>query len=785
MVYLDNASTTYPKPECVYAETMKQLATRTWARGLVASYAYDASGKLLSLDYSDTTPDIAYTYDRLGRQLSAIAAGVSTNYYAYSRYGQLTNETVQGLVTASLARATDSLGRATGFSVAGVGGPSSPYAVTYGYDTYGRFSSVSSSVDSVSSVVNYSYLSGSDLVSGMTASSGHSWSRSYEPARSLITAVENRFGNTVISRFDYVNDGIGRRVSRVDSGQAFQNPAFDVYSYNTRSEVSGAQRYHGTNPADTSRPFGGRGFGYDYDPIGNRLSASETVGGETLTKGYTANALNQYTSIANPDAVALRGVATNTATVTVNGNAATRDSVVSTWTPWHHALPTDNANGGVFTFAEIMAAINPPGTNTPDLVSTASGHVYAPPQAEVLTYDDDGNLVSDGRWQYTWNGENRLIKAEELLVPPMREPYVVEYAYDHRGRMIWKTVASPNTPPVKAIIYLWDDYNIITEAIAQDNATTTTYNIWGLDLDGTLQGAGGVGGLLAVVKDSATYIPDWDANGNIIEYSADDGTIVAHREYDPFGGTVVATGDVGAFTHWFSTKPWCSVTGLSEYQYRKYSPALGRWVSRDPMGENGCLGQYCLNNNNSLTTIDTLGLLPSVNAPVGTVAVTCWNKIDKTTLFLNTIGWSVCFVWFPPADWKEDCPPCTKAGWIQDWSRTVIRQPGIFYSDTGWVTDWNEYSQNYLNSGFPWVNGQYSRGTEMDKAILSDEPFFETAALWTVSYYESRHRASLKCFEGDDAGKLYFTIIWGFTWDPPRFSGIGPYLVTPEVAGIK
>ena len=82
----------------------------------------------------------------------------------------------------------------------------------------------------------------------------------------------------------------------------------------------GAQRYHGSDISDTSRVYGGRGFGYNYDPIGNRTSASETIGGESLVKSYTANELNQYTAIANPDAVGLRGDATNTATVTVNGN---------------------------------------------------------------------------------------------------------------------------------------------------------------------------------------------------------------------------------------------------------------------------------------------------------------------------------------------------------------------------------------------------------------------------------------------------------------------------------
>jgi RHS repeat-associated protein len=295
----------------------------------------------------------------------------------------------------------------------------------------------------------------------------------------------------------------------------------------------------------------------------------------------------------------------------VNGEAALSDSIASDTVPWHFALQADNADGGKYTFASIVGVVNPPGTNTPDLVSTASGSVYAPPQQETLTYDDDGNLVSDGRWQYTWNGENRLIKAEELVSPTNRLPNVVEYTYDHRGRMIWKTVASPTTPPVKAITYLWDDYNIITEAIAQDNATNTTYNIWGLDLDGILQGAGGVGGLLAVVKDSATYVPAWDANGNIIEYSADDGMIVAHREYDPFGGTIVATGDVDTFSHWFSTKPWCSVTGLCEYQYRKFSPVIGRWLVREPLGESECANLFVIVFNTLPNDIiDYLGAEP-------------------------------------------------------------------------------------------------------------------------------------------------------------------------------
>ncbi|MGI5869232.1 MAG: hypothetical protein ACOX9C_07305 [Kiritimatiellia bacterium] len=77
--------------------------------------------------------------------------------------------------------------------------------------------------------------------------------------------------------------------------------------------------------------------------------------------------MNQCTAIANPDAVGLRGSATS------------RDNIVAPWIPWHYALATDNADGDALTFAEIMAVVNPPGTNTPDIVSTSVGAAHAHP----------------------------------------------------------------------------------------------------------------------------------------------------------------------------------------------------------------------------------------------------------------------------------------------------------------------------------------------------------------------------------------------------------------------
>ena len=41
-----------------------------------------------------------------------------------------------------------------------------------------------------------------------------------------------------------------------------------------------------------------------------------------------------------------------------------------------------------------------------------SGYVFVRNMAEVFSYDLDGNMTSDGRWNYTWDAENRLIKVE-------------------------------------------------------------------------------------------------------------------------------------------------------------------------------------------------------------------------------------------------------------------------------------------------------------------------------------------------------------------------------------
>ena len=131
---------------------------------------------------------------------------------------------------------------------------------------------------------------------------------------------------------------------------------------------------------------------------------------------------------------------------------------------------------------------------------------------------------------------------------------------------------------------------------------------WGPDLSGSLQGAGGVGGLVAVSVDGAWYFPGYDNNGNVIGYWDERGRLAAEFVYDAFGNPV--GGHDAPYVHLphrFSTKYHDAETDLYYYGYRYYSPSLGRWISRDPIEEHGGKNLNAFVANSPLHYLDRLG----------------------------------------------------------------------------------------------------------------------------------------------------------------------------------
>lgn len=99
-----------------------------------------------------------------------------------------------------------------------------------------------------------------------------------------------------------------------------------------------------------------------------------------------------------------------------------------------------------------------------------------------------------------------------------------------------------------------------------------------------------------------------DHLGSVREVTNSSGAIVTQVAFSPWGEATLLQGSTlpdfgyaGYYNHGRS--------GLNLTLYRAYSPGLGRWLSRDPLGESAGVNLYGYVGNNPISFTDRLGLL--------------------------------------------------------------------------------------------------------------------------------------------------------------------------------
>ena len=115
----------------------------------------------------------------------------------------------------------------------------------------------------------------------------------------------------------------------------------------------------------------------------------------------------------------------------------------------------------------------------------------------------------------------------------------------------------------------------------------------GSDLSGSLEGAGGIGGLLARSSgysggqlDQSQLLPRRRRTATSPSCSTPTRPWPRSYRYDPFGNTLSSSGTLaGANVYRFSSKEIHVNSGMYYYGYRFYDPSLQRWINRDPIGE--------------------------------------------------------------------------------------------------------------------------------------------------------------------------------------------------------
>lgn len=593
-----------------------RLLTRTWARGTVTTYGYSAAGELNSVDYSDSTPDVAITYDRSGRQKTRTdASGLCL--WSYHASGQLQDEVYSsGLLNGlSVARGFDPLARLSSLSASLAG--SVLNQIGYSYDAASRLDTVTSGTNTAT----YGYAPNSLLVQTVTFAQGGTTrlttTKAYDNLNRL-SAISNLLSalNAQLSTaYSYNNANQRTKLTR-------ETNAYWNYGYDSLGQVTSAQKYL---PGATL--LGGFDHAWTYDDIGNRKTATSN----SQTSTFSSNSLNQYLQKTVPGMVDVFGTAVADANVTVNGQAVQRQGET-----WYWSVPAANSNAGDWISVTAVGVRPGGGPGGADAVATSVRKAWVPQTPEVFSYDADGNLTGDGRWLYTWDGENRLVAMEtrsSILPPlgqfPLTERRKLEFAYDAQGRRFSKKVSNWNGTGwtlASSRLFHYDGWNLLAELNAlNSNAAVATY-VWGSDLSGSLQGAGGVGGLLfenLQLPAVGTYALAYDGNGNAIAYvDMATGAKSATFEYGAFGETIVADGALNERMPFrFSTKYTDNETNLLYYGLRYYSPGMGRWLSRDPSDEDeGGAALYGFIQNDSVNGLDYLGLFKTPDHREITVA---------------------------------------------------------------------------------------------------------------------------------------------------------------------
>lgn len=204
---------------------------------------------------------------------------------------------------------------------------------------------------------------------------------------------------------------------------------------------------------------------------------------------------------------------------------------------------------------------------------------------QTLTYDPNGNLVTRSGGEvttsYEWDVQNRLTAISSGT-------HRTEFTYDGLSRRV-RIVEKDNGAVTSDKRSLWDGQAIAEERDSAGATVTKRYFAQGVQIR------------------SANYYYSRDHLGSIREVTDGTGTIQACYDYDPYGRRTKVSGDLDSdfgFTGHYYHAP----SGLHLTLYRAYDADLGRWLSRDPSGEQSGLNLYAYVGNNTPNSIDPDGL---------------------------------------------------------------------------------------------------------------------------------------------------------------------------------
>ena len=233
--------------------------------------------------------------------------------------------------------------------------------------------------------------------------------------------------------------------------------------------------------------------------------------------------------------------------------------------------------------------------------TTAEGKTYTANNLNQYTaiddfvpqYDADGNQTliktETGVWSVVYNAENRPVRWT-------RGDTVITMAFDRMGRRVEMRTQSAASDTIQRFVY--DNYLCIQQLRGAENALYHSY-IW----DPTEPIATRPLVFLPTSGEVAYYFHDGNKNvSDLVDVQEN----VSHYAYTPFGK--ITRSDFSENPYRFSSEYFDILLGQPYYNFRHYSPNIGRWSTRDIFGEVYVSNLYSFLSNSPSCVIDFLGL---------------------------------------------------------------------------------------------------------------------------------------------------------------------------------
>jgi RHS repeat-associated protein len=544
-----------------YENTTSRVKKVTDAKLQDVLYEYFADDSLKRVSFANAAnppAPVNFTYDASYPRVLTKTDGQGLTTYGYNAIGtppalgagQLAS--IDGpLTNDTITLGYDQLGRVVSRAINGV-------AESVAFDTLGRLQSVTNLLGTF----NYSYVGTTERLQTLAYPNGQSTELSYHPANQdhrLQQILHKKPGGALLSRHAYTYEPSGNIKSWTQETDVSAAKVYD-FEYDRTDQLTAATlKTTDPTPAVLKR------YVYGYDPAGNRTS-------EQIDNGVTSalhNNMNQTQTLQPGGMLRLAGTTNEAASVTIAGQPA-------------QILPGNRFQG--------ETPVGSGTTSVPVVATDGSGNartytynVSVSGSTKTLTYDPNGNLISDGLRTYEWDALDQLTAINQGT-------HRSEFTYDSEGLRV-RIVEKESGVVTQDRRLLWDDGAEVAEE---------------RDVSGTVLKRHLAGG---VQQSGASYFSFGDHLGSVRELTDATGAARARYDFDGYGRRTKTAGDLNADFGFAGTLAH-GATGLGLAVFRGYDPERARWLNEDPIGLDGGLNFYAYAQGNPTLLTDPLGLDP-------------------------------------------------------------------------------------------------------------------------------------------------------------------------------